>query len=410
MEWSLKMPAWDLPELEQNAGEANLSSVVGSSGNMAGRRPEGLGCSVDLKLGGLGDFGLADNWKEQRRASSMAQLSPAGGAEGCSFKRPRSAPNGGGGGMKVSCLVDGCINDLSSCREYHRRHKVCEVHSKTPIVLVGGQEQRFCQQCSRFHLLAEFDEVKRSCRKRLDGHNRRRRKPQPDSVNSGNLFPNHHGSRFTYPQIFSTAATGTSWSSIIKSEEDALFSHHSQQPMHFVERVQQPALQHFGSSFNRGFKESKHFPFLHNGDSVVLGNRAVPEPAAAICQTLLKSTSSESSGGKIIFSDGLPPVLDSDSALSLLSSPAQTSRIHIGHMVPADRIPLGRPLPSSMQAALRSVSPTGFSCSGVENEHLGTVLVTDAGEADLHCHNIFHVGGEGPPDDASSHSLHFSWQ
>ena len=34
----------------------------------------------------------------------------------------------------------------------------------------------------RFHSLGEFDEVKRSCRKRLDGHNRRRRKPQPPSL------------------------------------------------------------------------------------------------------------------------------------------------------------------------------------------------------------------------------------
>lgn len=36
--------------------------------------------------------------------------------------------------------------------------------------------------CCRFHSLGEFDEVKRSCRKRLDGHNRRRRKPQPPSL------------------------------------------------------------------------------------------------------------------------------------------------------------------------------------------------------------------------------------
>ena len=32
---------------------------------------------------------------------------------------------------------------------------------------------------SRFHLLAEFDDGKRSCRKCLAGHNERRRKPQP---------------------------------------------------------------------------------------------------------------------------------------------------------------------------------------------------------------------------------------
>lgn len=33
----------------------------------------------------------------------------------------------------------------------------------------------------RFHKLAEFDEGKRSCRKRLAGHNERRRKPQFDT-------------------------------------------------------------------------------------------------------------------------------------------------------------------------------------------------------------------------------------
>ena len=45
----------------------------------------------------------------------------------------------------------------------------------------------------RFHSLGEFDDTKRSCRKRLDGHNRRRRKPQPDPLNPGGLFANNHG-------------------------------------------------------------------------------------------------------------------------------------------------------------------------------------------------------------------------
>jgi hypothetical protein len=39
--------------------------------------------------------------------------------------------------------VDGCKADLSKCRDYHRRHKVCETHSKTPIVVVTGREMRF---------------------------------------------------------------------------------------------------------------------------------------------------------------------------------------------------------------------------------------------------------------------------
>ncbi|KAK8949431.1 Squamosa promoter-binding-like protein 18 [Platanthera zijinensis] len=131
---------WDLPELEQSTGEGNLSSVAGS--------PGGLHCSVDLNLGGLGGCGMADSWKEQRRPFSMpTEMSSAAAAAGSQLRRSRGPS--GAPVQNVLCLVDGCNSDLSRCREYHRRHKVCEVHSKTPVVLVGGQEQRFCQQCSR---------------------------------------------------------------------------------------------------------------------------------------------------------------------------------------------------------------------------------------------------------------------
>ncbi|KAJ7556855.1 hypothetical protein O6H91_05G101800 [Diphasiastrum complanatum] len=79
------------------------------------------------------------------------------------------------------CQVEGCKLDLTTAKDYHRRHKVCAMHSKSPRVRVASLEQRFCQQCSRFHVLAEFDEGKRSCRRKLAGHNERRRKPQPDT-------------------------------------------------------------------------------------------------------------------------------------------------------------------------------------------------------------------------------------
>eukprot|EP01018_Ginkgo_biloba_P032737 Gb_32703 [translate_table: standard] len=78
------------------------------------------------------------------------------------------------------CQVEGCRADLRSGKDYHRRHKVCEMHSKASKVRASGLEQRFCQQCSRFHVLSEFDEGKRSCRRRLAGHNERRRKTQVD--------------------------------------------------------------------------------------------------------------------------------------------------------------------------------------------------------------------------------------
>ena len=144
MDWELKMP-WELAELEPNA-EAGIGPMVGQGGDRAIQAGHGrLDCSVDLKLGGLGDFGPADSkWKEQQHGTAMATAassSPSG-----SSKRARALSSSG---QNAACLVDGCKSDLSNCREYHRRHKVCEVHSKTPIVMVGGQEQRFCQQCSR---------------------------------------------------------------------------------------------------------------------------------------------------------------------------------------------------------------------------------------------------------------------
>lgn len=87
------------------------------------------------------------------------------------------------------CQVDNCREDLSKAKDYHRRHKVCEAHSKASKALLANQMQRFCQQCSRFHPLSEFDEGKRSCRRRLAGHNRRRRKTQPEDVTSATPAP-----------------------------------------------------------------------------------------------------------------------------------------------------------------------------------------------------------------------------
>ncbi|XP_028766624.1 squamosa promoter-binding-like protein 3 [Neltuma alba] len=84
-----------------------------------------------------------------------------------------------------SCQADDCQTDLSDAKPYHRRHKVCGYHAKAPFVLVSGNEQRFCQQCSRFHELSEFDNSKRSCRKRLAGHNERRRKVSSDYHGEG---------------------------------------------------------------------------------------------------------------------------------------------------------------------------------------------------------------------------------
>ncbi|XP_044473334.1 squamosa promoter-binding-like protein 3 [Mangifera indica] len=95
----------------------------------------------------------------------------------------RGSCSGGVGGVSLPCCqVEKCGADLTDAKRYHKRHKVCEFHSKAPVVIVSGLRQRFCQQCSRFHELSEFDEAKRSCRRRLAGHNERRRKSSAEMI------------------------------------------------------------------------------------------------------------------------------------------------------------------------------------------------------------------------------------
>uniref|UniRef100_A0A0D9VCS7 SBP-type domain-containing protein n=1 Tax=Leersia perrieri TaxID=77586 RepID=A0A0D9VCS7_9ORYZ len=95
-------------------------------------------------------------------------------------KRARAEESSAGAG-EVRCQVEGCGVELVGVKDYHRKHRVCEAHAKFPRVVVAGQERRFCQQCSRFHALSEFDQTKRSCRRRLYDHNARRRKPQTEA-------------------------------------------------------------------------------------------------------------------------------------------------------------------------------------------------------------------------------------
>ncbi|KAG6431053.1 hypothetical protein SASPL_109128 [Salvia splendens] len=82
------------------------------------------------------------------------------------------------------CQVEGCQAALLNAKDYHRRHKVCQTHAKAPRVVLLGIDQRFCQQCSRFHAVGEFDDAKRSCRRRLAGHNERRRKSSQQHTSS----------------------------------------------------------------------------------------------------------------------------------------------------------------------------------------------------------------------------------
>ncbi|XVF08903.1 hypothetical protein REPUB_Repub07fG0044700 [Reevesia pubescens] len=166
------------------SGDDDSTSKLSSSVVDSNSRDSSL---IDLKLGRFPDHRDGQN-------SSFSIGAPIlSSSESCTPpKRVRAA---GVNSHTAYCQVYGCNKDLTSSKDYHKRHKVCEAHSKTAKVIVNGIEQRFCQQCSRFHLLAEFDDGKRSCRKRLAGHNERRRKPQVGihSGRTGRLLQQYNG-------------------------------------------------------------------------------------------------------------------------------------------------------------------------------------------------------------------------
>ncbi|CAK7336137.1 unnamed protein product [Dovyalis caffra] len=381
MGYNCKTP-WEVAELEKQSSPRFTQITVSSSL----RVPQATGyCSVDLKLGNSGDFKdkLLDKYKDL--GGSLMESSSSG-----SSKRARTPNNAT---QVPSCLVDGCTSDLSKCRDYHRRHKVCEFHSKSSEVFIKGQEQRFCQQCSRFHSLGEFDEGKRSCRKRLDGHNRRRRKPQPDSlsVNSARVFSNQ-GTRYLQfggSQIFSTSAASTVWTGAAKAESEPML-YASQSSMNFNGRKNLLPV-----SLSPNYKGGKQFPFLQGTSSTLLGDSV---------RLNANSTLGNSGNSQKMFSAGLiNRVIDSDRALSLLSSPpSETREIDFSHVVQPDLNPAAHSLIPSLS----------YNALELESEPARSVLVSSDGSsnANLHGQHMFQNGPDGSSASGSHQTLSFSWE
>ncbi|RAL40144.1 hypothetical protein DM860_008284 [Cuscuta australis] len=147
----------------------------------------------------------------KKAKSICCQGSLIEGSEQPSSKKPRIASFSSQ--QPLICQVHGCSKDLTTSKDYHKRHRVCDEHSKTTRVVVDGIEQRFCQQCSRFHLLTEFDDDKRSCRKSLAGHNERRRKPHYEPHNGATRFfgMNSQTSHFFIPELLLPAGNNKNY-------------------------------------------------------------------------------------------------------------------------------------------------------------------------------------------------------
>ncbi|PSS35302.1 Squamosa promoter-binding-like protein [Actinidia chinensis var. chinensis] len=375
MDWD-----WDLTELGQE-------DLVGSSSLEAHKN--GGGFSVELKLGGLGDLGDGSVGKLKEPSGSTIS-SPSSGTSKRSKLISRT--------QNISCFVDGCTNDLTDCRDYYRRHRVCERHSKTPVVVVGGKEKRFCQQCSRFESLGEFDEEKRSCRKRLDGHNRRRRKPQPEAfyMSSRTYLSNHQGTKllcFSVPQVYPTSTVGTvpTWPRVA--------THH--QDLHAPD--QQSTLPHsFACIYNGG---DKQFPFLLPNDPE--GSiQAVPE--VSISQRLVNNSASPETGwGRTkILSDVLTESVNSKRALSLLSlHPLQTSETSSSHLLQRDVNRLNKPIGTGLHYdGLAQYSHS----QGLEEKPSG--LAPQASNSSNLCNQTFQIAPDDLLENGDSEVLPFSWK
>ncbi|CAI5465260.1 unnamed protein product [Closterium sp. Yama58-4] len=107
------------------------------------------------------------------RASSGRKGDKGARKRGADAEGAGSQATGGSGSLR--CQVDGCDVLLSTLREYHQRHRVCEAHAKAGSVVHEGIVQRYCQQCGRFHPIGDFDEARRSCRRKLQRHNNLRK-------------------------------------------------------------------------------------------------------------------------------------------------------------------------------------------------------------------------------------------
>lgn len=132
------------PETPSNAGWSNSSSSGSddiSPGNEKGKRElEKRRRAANLENEELDDEAGSLNLK---LGGQVYPISEGDVKTGKKTKIVGTTSN------RAVCQVEDCKADLSRAKDYHRRHKVCDMHSKATRAMVGNVLQRFCQQCSR---------------------------------------------------------------------------------------------------------------------------------------------------------------------------------------------------------------------------------------------------------------------
>ncbi|WOK91982.1 squamosa promoter-binding-like protein 14 isoform X1 [Canna indica] len=331
-------------------------------------------------------------------SGSSSKPVPAPAREAAAPPPPPAARRGkgvaqGGQQQPPRCQVQGCNADLTGSKAYYCRHKVCGMHSKAPKVIVAGLEQRFCQQCSRFHQLPEFDQGKRSCRRRLAGHNERRRKPPPGPFASryGRLASSFHEE----PSRFRGFLMDFSYPNFSGNARDILPTARA------GDRV--PANEWHGS-----LNITPHAATLHGTHPCFHG-----PPAGAFCSPM-----------EIPPGECLAGVSDSSCALSLLSTHTWSRNSAENHppVIPASSNFDGSPMTHSIGPGYQVSGSWGFAghggrTSSHEIQHeLGLVGGTETSDAhfsgqvelSLHEHDENLDHGSGRAYDHSGPSMHWS--
>ena len=157
LEWDLNDWRWDadlltatpLNPLPADCGSRRFVDLSNSSSSFSDD-PERGGLPRDLEKRRRGAV-VEEEDDDGECLRLGGQAYPIANGEVKSGKKSRVAVvvAGPSSSSRAVCQVEDCRADLSSAKDYHRRHKVCEVHSKASKALVGNIMQRFCQQCSR---------------------------------------------------------------------------------------------------------------------------------------------------------------------------------------------------------------------------------------------------------------------
>lgn len=241
MEWDLNDWRWDADLFTATPSEnrsKQLFPVTSDLQTNTGASNSSSSCSVEINLQNQNE---KRELEKKRRVTVLDEEEVCGDAgalnlklggqvypitedeaerwEGKNGKKTKVA---GATSNRAVCQVDDCRTDLSNAKDYHRRHKVCDLHSKATKALVMNVMQRFCQQCSRFHALQEFDEGKRSCRRRLAGHNRRRRKTHPENTANGVSLNDENGSNYLLISLLRILTNRHSNNSDQRNDQDLL--------------------------------------------------------------------------------------------------------------------------------------------------------------------------------------------